>query len=260
MVMLRLVVTDSDGLPLSVTCGVKLDVPGPVGVPEIIPVLAFRVRPLGKLPWVIDQVYGVNPPVAANVALYAIPVLPFGSEAVVICSGAAMVIAKLLLAEPRAESETATVIMQGEHGDVGVPDSNPAGLMTNPGGRLDPLHAYGGVPPVAMKVVLYAVLTRPDGSGDCVLIWSGPDGVLLPDEPHPTRAAVRQAEVMSHSTTFLFKETSGQANNTRAATHVKELISCRERWLAITGDSASYAETIHRLRNLRYWDVAIVRK
>src|SRR5580698_10238016 len=114
MVMLRLVVTDSDGLPLSVTCGVKLDVPGPVGVPEIIPVLAFRVRPLGKLPWVIDQVYGVNPPVAANVALYAIPVLPFGSEAVVICSGAAMVIAKLLLAEPRAESESATVIMQGE--------------------------------------------------------------------------------------------------------------------------------------------------
>src|SRR5271166_4859458 len=117
-----------------------------------------------------------------------------------------MVIAKLPFAEPRAESETATAIMQGEHGDVGVPASTPAALITNPDGTLDALHEYGGVPPVAVKVVVYAVLTRPDGSVDCVAIWSGPDGVLpLPDEPHPVRAAVKHAEVRSDSNTFRFK-------------------------------------------------------
>jgi len=65
-----------------------------------------------------------------------------------------MVIAKLPFAEPRAESETATVTVQGEHGDVGVPDSAPAGLIANPGGTLDALQVYGGVPPLAVKAVL----------------------------------------------------------------------------------------------------------
>jgi len=53
----------------SVTFTVKLLVPGPVGVPEIAPVLGANTRPAGKVPETIDQVYGVVPPEAASEAL-----------------------------------------------------------------------------------------------------------------------------------------------------------------------------------------------
>jgi hypothetical protein len=52
------------GLEESATVAVKLKVPLAVGVPDIRPVLAARLRPEGRLPEVIDQVYGVVPPVA----------------------------------------------------------------------------------------------------------------------------------------------------------------------------------------------------
>jgi len=44
------------GVPLSVTVAVKLKVPLAEGVPEIVPELAARVSPAGRLPAVIDQV------------------------------------------------------------------------------------------------------------------------------------------------------------------------------------------------------------
>jgi hypothetical protein len=72
MTMLRLVdALFLMGDSLSVTVPVKLTVPVkvPLGVPEIAPVLAFRERPVGKLPVVIDHVYGVIPPAAASVWL-----------------------------------------------------------------------------------------------------------------------------------------------------------------------------------------------
>ena len=56
MAMLRLAVAEVDGVRVSLTCTVKFDVPVPVGVPEIRPLVAFNVRPPGKLPCVIDQV------------------------------------------------------------------------------------------------------------------------------------------------------------------------------------------------------------
>src|ERR1700693_845519 len=40
----------------SVTCAVKLLVPDPVGVPEIVPVLGASVNPAGKVPERMDQV------------------------------------------------------------------------------------------------------------------------------------------------------------------------------------------------------------
>ncbi len=52
------------GSPLSVTVAVKLEVPTAVGKPEIVPVVAARVRPAGSLPELIDQVYDGVPPVA----------------------------------------------------------------------------------------------------------------------------------------------------------------------------------------------------
>jgi hypothetical protein len=40
----------------SATCTVKLLVPVPVGVPEIVPVLGVSVNPVGREPEVMDQV------------------------------------------------------------------------------------------------------------------------------------------------------------------------------------------------------------
>jgi len=56
------------GVVESVTCTAKLKVPV-VGVPEIMPVEAFKLRPGGKEEEVIDHVYGVVPPAAARLAL-----------------------------------------------------------------------------------------------------------------------------------------------------------------------------------------------
>jgi hypothetical protein len=54
------------GVVESVTFAVKLNDPEAVGVPEIVPV-AERVRPPGKAPELMLQVYGVVPPLAASV-------------------------------------------------------------------------------------------------------------------------------------------------------------------------------------------------
>jgi hypothetical protein len=56
------------GLLESATCTVKLDVPGPVGVPEITPPV-LKLSPGGSDPDTTDQVYGVVPPVAVSVWL-----------------------------------------------------------------------------------------------------------------------------------------------------------------------------------------------
>lgn len=44
------------GLPLSLTVAVKVLTPVEAGVPEMVPVVAARVKPAGRLPEVIDQV------------------------------------------------------------------------------------------------------------------------------------------------------------------------------------------------------------
>ena len=69
-VMLRaFVAVCAVGVVESVTCTVKLNVPEEVGVPEIVPVEAARFKPAGKDPEPMLQEYGVNPPLAARVAL-----------------------------------------------------------------------------------------------------------------------------------------------------------------------------------------------
>ena len=40
---------------------VKLDVPITVGMPVIVPVVSFRLKPVGSVPLDIDQVIGVVP-------------------------------------------------------------------------------------------------------------------------------------------------------------------------------------------------------
>src|SRR5450631_1158178 len=57
-----------------------------VGVPLITPVVALIPIPAGNVPLVSAHVYGVLPPLATSVALYAVPTSPLGSEVVVITS------------------------------------------------------------------------------------------------------------------------------------------------------------------------------
>ena len=55
--MVQLVVVVPAAVPLeSTTFAVKLNVPGVVGVPVMAPVVAFNVRPAGRLPEEIEKV------------------------------------------------------------------------------------------------------------------------------------------------------------------------------------------------------------
>lgn len=75
------------GLPLSVTVVVKLYVPVADGVPEIMPVVAARVSPAGRLPAVIDQVYDGVPPLAVIELEYAVPTVAEGKVAFTVSDG-----------------------------------------------------------------------------------------------------------------------------------------------------------------------------
>lgn len=63
----------------SFTCTVNAAEPAAVGVPEIAPALD-SVRPAGSAPLVTLHVYGVLPPVAPKVVLYALPTVPPAKE------------------------------------------------------------------------------------------------------------------------------------------------------------------------------------
>jgi hypothetical protein len=54
------------GEPASLRVTPKEKFPLPVGFPEMIPVDAAKLSPSGRVPEVIDQVYGAVPPVACN--------------------------------------------------------------------------------------------------------------------------------------------------------------------------------------------------
>jgi len=65
----RVTVFVCTGLDESETEKVRLLVPLAVGFPEITPVDAARLSPEGRVPELIDQVYGLLPPVAFSVVL-----------------------------------------------------------------------------------------------------------------------------------------------------------------------------------------------
>ena len=74
MVMLSGPETVLVGLLASVTVTVKLEVPTAVGVPPMTQPVS--VRPAGSVPVLIEQLYGVVPPLAPMVALYTTPTVP----------------------------------------------------------------------------------------------------------------------------------------------------------------------------------------
>lgn len=143
------------------TWAVKLKVPAAVGVPEITPVAAFRVRPAGIEPALMDQLYGVKPPVACKVALYAVPATAFVSVVVVMTRGGGAVAtvklnAAVADAAGEAESATAAVKLNAPE-EVGVPEITPVvALSVRPGGNAPAVidQLYGVTPPVACRVAV----------------------------------------------------------------------------------------------------------
>jgi hypothetical protein len=63
--MLKVLVAVDTGDEASVTWRVNVDVPAVVGVPLITPAV-LRVKPVGSVPVVTDQLYGKTPPLAVN--------------------------------------------------------------------------------------------------------------------------------------------------------------------------------------------------
>jgi hypothetical protein len=93
IVSVRFAVFVCIGFPASCTWKVSaVPVAAAVGVPVIAPVDAFKLKPVGSVPLVIDQEKGFVPPLAANVVVYATPTWPLGSELVVIARAAGTIV------------------------------------------------------------------------------------------------------------------------------------------------------------------------
>jgi hypothetical protein len=142
------------GLPESVTMTVMFEVPGAVGVPPTVQPVS--VSPAGKVPDVMEQLYGVVPPLASIVALYTTPTVPFGN--VFVRTSAAGLITMVsgpdvvCVGEPASVTFTVTVELPAV---VGVPLTvHP--LMLSPAGNVPDVitQLYGDVPPLAPMVAL----------------------------------------------------------------------------------------------------------
>ena len=142
---------------LSVTWIVNMpDHPAVVGVPVITP-LEERVRPAGRAPLATVHVYGGFPPLAASVAEYAVPTVPFIKSEVRIVKfeGTAIDMLTTPVATVPVASVTCSVKLYAPVA-VGVPESAPALVCAIPGGN-DPdatVQVYGAVPPTAFNVAL----------------------------------------------------------------------------------------------------------
>jgi hypothetical protein len=123
----------------------KLDVPAVVGVPEITPVLAAIDNPAGKLPCTMLHVYGLVPLVAASVAVYASPTIPFGKLVVVIRTIVEPYTVKVsaCVAVSLALSVTFTVNASAVTAVVGVPEITPVlAFSVNPAGSVPELKLH----------------------------------------------------------------------------------------------------------------------
>jgi hypothetical protein len=136
-------------LALSVTFAVKFEAPVAVGVPVIAPVEVTRDSPAGRLPVAIAQVYGLAPPVAASIWLYATLIVSAGRLDVVIVNGAMTAMDSACVAAAPTLSVTFAVKLDVPVA-VGVPVIAPvAAVRLKPPGRLpaDIDQVMGAVPP-----------------------------------------------------------------------------------------------------------------
>jgi len=85
--ILKFFVTVAGGVAESVTVTVNAVFPAIAGVPLTTPVVAFKVRPAGKLPPLTLQVTAPVPPELRNVVEYVAPSNALGREVLLIFSG-----------------------------------------------------------------------------------------------------------------------------------------------------------------------------
>jgi len=142
------------GLLESVTITVRVEEPATVGVP--VTVHPVSVSPAGSVPELIEQVYGVVPPLASMVALYATPTVPFGSVFVSVRAAGLMTMVSgpevVWDGAPLSSTFTVTVELPAV---VGVPLTlHP--LSARPAGRVPEVivQLYGEVPPATPMVAL----------------------------------------------------------------------------------------------------------
>ena len=128
--------------------------PATVGVPEMIP--PASVRPAGRFPWLMANVYGGVPPLAERACEgYSLPTTPEGSGDLVVNCRAAGRTFKVAWAETVAPTLSLTwTVKVDEPTAVGIPLMIPVAVSDIPLGKAPPesCHWYGGVPPVAVKL------------------------------------------------------------------------------------------------------------
>ena len=200
MVRLRFAVAVAGGVCESLTCTVKLWVPWLVGVPVMAPE-ELRVRPAGKLPEVIDQVYGGTPPEAASEPLYGTPIDPAVSEEVVIDRGElTLMVSEAMSTAAVGVWESVTEILKVvELTVVGVPLMMPPVLMVRPVGNVPDASAQvkGPLPPVELSMVEYGTLITAAGSAVEVMTSGAFEfgGLPLPQEranPHRNKQGEKE--------------------------------------------------------------------
>ena len=133
---------------LSVTRTVKLDEPVVVGVPEIV--LPASVKPAGRVPLAIENVYGGDPPFAFSDCEYGTSTVPGAKEEVLMVKAGALIVSdNAAVADTEALSVTLRVKLDDPAAE-GVPEIVlPERLK--PAGRAPVAmeKVNGGVPPVA---------------------------------------------------------------------------------------------------------------
>ena len=111
------------------------------GMPEITPVVGFKINPDGSCPDGIDQTSGGEPPVATSCPWYGVSTVPSSSELVLMVSGpegfTVMVKVGLMkYCSMELESTTSTT-KEEDLCTVGVPEITPVvACNTSPAGRL----------------------------------------------------------------------------------------------------------------------------
>ena len=122
------------GLLESVTVTVRFEVPAAVGVPPTVQPL--NVRPAGSVPELIEQLYGVVPPLAPIVAEYVTPTVPPGSVLVSVNAAGLMTMVSGPVVDCAGDSESVTLTVTVElPAVVGVPLTVQL-LMLSPAGNV----------------------------------------------------------------------------------------------------------------------------
>jgi hypothetical protein len=177
-VIVVLAVAGCGGLPESVTWNVS-SMGGviPVGVPLTIPVAEFNVKPVGSVPEVNCQTYGVVPPFAVSENVQSRPVKQLTGKGFAAVSRVAMVSGRgfvsLCIGVLASVTWNVGVAVPAV---VGVPLTTPVTeFNVKPNGSVPEVtcHVRAPVPPVAVSVCEYGTPTMPSLSAVVVIFSSG---------------------------------------------------------------------------------------